>query len=78
MCPASIGSGLYTYTPNPILQSQNKKVRDIPVKPPLLAMIKSNNYLINALTCEEAEDHVRARLGVEWVGGSTERLTHPH
>lgn len=37
-----------------------KKVRDIPLKPPLLATIKSNNYLINALTCEEAEDHVRA------------------
>lgn len=34
-------------------------MRDIPVKPPLLATIKSNNYLINALTCEEAEDHVR-------------------
>lgn len=33
-------------------------VKDIPLKPPILATIKSNNYLINALTCEAAEDQV--------------------
>jgi 4-amino-4-deoxychorismate lyase len=27
----------------------------VPLKPPLLATIKSNNYLLNALACEEAE-----------------------
>ena len=31
---------------------------DVPIKPPLLATIKSNNYLLNALTCEASQDKV--------------------
>lgn len=54
-----LGLGLERCDRHLILSNQNEQVRDIPVKPPLLATIKSNNYLINALTCEEAEDHVR-------------------
>lgn len=54
-----------------IQPTTSKQVRDIPVKPPLLATIKSNNYMINALTCEEAEDHVRVSficVGWFWTG----------
>lgn len=64
-------------------------VGDIPLKPPLLATIKSNNYLINALACESAEDMVRRAPRVAWGGGTeTTRLSldrhsayslpHPH
>lgn len=29
---------------------------NVPLKPPLLATIKSNNYLLNALVCEQAQE----------------------
>lgn len=35
-------------------------VEDIPLKNPLLATMKSTNYLINALVCQAAEDKVIA------------------
>lgn len=68
----SSGRGLFGIVPDPTQKTQfyaachryapkegvglSEALVSIPMKPPLLANIKSNNYLLNALTAMEAQD----------------------
>mmetsp|Transcript_20526 Transcript_20526/g.57740 ORF Transcript_20526/g.57740 Transcript_20526/m.57740 type:complete len:355 (+) Transcript_20526:79-1143(+) len=45
-------------------------VRSVPMKPPLLARVKSNNYMLNSLTAMAAKDH-GGRFGILVHGDDT-------